>query len=612
MPFPPLPAYPNAIDSDYTLFLVYNTSESKLVADNSAWAQELSIVPVEAGKPEVWANNGFATISGELFYYDSVAFNSNGKVNKLKGCARSLPGGEHTQFNPKGTWVRGMVVAEHHNQLVDAILATQNFIGFNFDPRHPTLDWRIRNLQALDVIFDDFACPDVNFTFNITQNDPVKGITAEYLVEFTTPATNNSYRLDFGDGQFTTTEFSGTHQYALNARVDPVVTCTNDQCQTIITPVERSNPAEPPPAVNPVFEIPVPEFPNVPDFTFVPCNVPPPDINLPPLVIPCISIEGQIGPIPSVITGPDINMVSNVVIHGPDNPVQILFSSVEITGTNIPSIILIDPPVPPTIIIDPPIPPTIVIVPPASSIVMALDATDMPRLEVDWSNMPQMNFNLTMARQVRKPTLFAADPHLVKEFGTEFADLFEAADTTTVEYETVGIPSEIALIAPDGIKLDMRDMPKIQIDTSDVNIPPVKLVVDGILPTQINLNGDTLPDSIDLVYTGHAIPVRVEPMPALKVEHTIPTTISVEMSRPIPEKLVVEHNIPDRIILEGPASIPLVLPKDIGIPVIFPDKMPEIPLVYNGAPIEVKITMDPIIDKAADGRNCVMITPCPR
>lgn len=611
MPFPPIPAYPNAIDSDYTLFLVYNTTESKLVADNSAWAQTLSIVPVDTDKPEVWANNGFANISGELFYYDSVGKNSNGKVNQLKGCARGL-GGYKTQFNPKGTWVRGMVVAEHHNQLVDAILSTENFIGFNFDPRQATLDWRIRNLQNLAIIFDDYNCPDVNFTFNITAFDPVKGITAEFLVEITTPATNNSYRLDFGDGQFTTTEFSGTHQYALNARVDPVVTMSNDQCQTIITPVERSNPAEPPPTVNPVFEIPVPEFPNVPDFTFVPCNVPPPDINLPPLVIPCISIEGQIGPIPSVITGPDINMVSNVVIHGPDNPVQILHSTVEITGVNIPSIILIDPPIPPTIIIDPPIPPTIVIVPPASSIVLALDASDMPRLEVDWGPIPQMSFNLTMAKQVKKPTLFAADPNLVKEFGTEFADLFEASDTMSVEYETVGIPSQIELIAPDGIRIDSQDMPKLKIDSSDVDIPNIKVVVDGVIPTQINLSGDTLPETIDLVYSGHAIPVKVEPIPALKIEHTLPTTITVEMSRPIPETITVEYSGPDRIILEGPTSIPLVLPKDIGIPVIFPDKMPEIPLVYTGAPIEVKITMDPIIDKAADGRNCVMITPCPR
>ena len=39
MAFPPVPVYPKAIDSNYTLYLVYNTTETKLAADNSPWAQ---------------------------------------------------------------------------------------------------------------------------------------------------------------------------------------------------------------------------------------------------------------------------------------------------------------------------------------------------------------------------------------------------------------------------------------------------------------------------------------------------------------------------------------------------------------------------------------------
>ena len=155
MTFPPKSSYPRAIDSDYTLFLVYNTTETKLCSDNAAWSQEIEIIPVLADKPDIWANNGFANIDGELLYYDDVEFNGDGKVNKLKKCARNL-GGEHTKFNPRGTWIRSFVVAEHHNQMVDAILQTENFIGYNFDPRRPTLDWKIE-FPTSNKFFDYIA-----------------------------------------------------------------------------------------------------------------------------------------------------------------------------------------------------------------------------------------------------------------------------------------------------------------------------------------------------------------------------------------------------------------------------------------------------------------------
>ncbi len=116
--FPPVPLYPQALDSDYTLFLVYNTSEAELASNNEAWAEEIEIEPVSAESNEIWADNGFANISGELFYYDEVEKDSNDKVYKLKRCARNL-GGSKTKFNESGSMVRGFVVAEHHNQLAD-------------------------------------------------------------------------------------------------------------------------------------------------------------------------------------------------------------------------------------------------------------------------------------------------------------------------------------------------------------------------------------------------------------------------------------------------------------------------------------------------------------
>jgi len=96
----------------------------------------------------------------------------------------------------------------------------------------------------------------------------------------------------------------------------------------------------------------------------------------------------------------------------------------------------------------------------------------------------------------------------------------------------------------------------------------------------------------------------------IDLEKEIPKTIVVEMPNPIPEKIVVESQIPDRIILEGPEGIPLILPDEFVLPVKFPDKMPEVELVWKGSPIEVKVTLDEVLDKEADGRNCVMIVPC--
>lgn len=612
MAFPPLPIYPKAIDSDYTLYLVYNTTETRLAVDNVPWSQEIDIVPVASDMAEIWATNGFGNIDGELFYYDSVEYNEHGKINKLKDCARNI-GGDQTHFNKKGTWVRSYVVAEHHNQLVMSIMKTQNFIGYNFDPRRETLDWRIRNLQALQIIFDDFNCPDINFTWNIIQDDPVEGILAEYLIEISPPGSIGTFRLDFGDGQFTTTELSGQHRYAVNSRIDPIIRVTNDQCQIVQTPIERVNPAEPQPEEEATFEIVIPEFPDIPDFQFVPCDVPEPDIQVPPLVVPCISLEGQIGPLPSVIIGENLNIASNITLTGS------LPSVISFTGT-LPSVIVVDtPPIPATIVIDPPIPPTIVIVPPQSNIAIDVDFTEMPRLAVDWGTPPEMEVAMTFAREVKIPERFAADEKLMADFGEEFADLFETKQTMKVEYEPVGIPSEIRVIMPENtnVKLNVEDLDnkKIQIDASGLDIPQQIQIYgpESPIPDSIVFDASDLVEAIERLQEMPPIKVDFSDIPSsikLEMERDIPNTILVEMPNPIPEKIIVESEIPDKIILEGPEGIPLLLPEEFVLPVKFPDKMPEVEMVWRGSPIEVKITMDEVLDKEADGKNCVMIVPC--
>ena len=597
MAFPPVPKYPKEYDDDTSLFLVYNTTETKICVENPAWSQEIEIIPVKADENEIWADNGFGNINGELFYYGAVERNSDGKVNKLKDCAREL-GGNPSKWNKKGTWVRSYVVAEHHNQIADSLIKMEDFIGINFDTRQKTLDWRIRNLEALAIIFDDFACPDINFTFNTTEIDNEAGILATYDVEINNSILSTSFRLDFGDGEFTTTELSGTHTYALNATIDPVVTVSNDKCQLLQTPITRINPAEPPALVRDEFEIPFPETPEIPDFTFVPCDVPEPDLNIPPIVFPCASVQEGV----SISIG-DINIPSQIITGDiPDIPSQIIIDDV-------PSLIIVDPPVPPTIVIDPPIPPTIVIIPPESEISLSLNDIDFPMLQIDPSSIPQMEVQMTMVKPVETHRNLTNEDLLKNEFGEEFADLFEAQKTAKIEYETVSLPSEIQVIMPskmptveidtEGLKKAIKD---IKVDVSKANIPTdIKIYgPDDPIPTEINLVGNKVPSEIQLVYDKDPIPIQLETPKSIKLEFE--GKIPIET----PDPIVVDTNVK----LDAPDGINLVLPKNAGIPLIFPEEMPSVEMVYRGSPIDVKISLDESITKDDENNPCVMIVPC--
>jgi hypothetical protein len=327
---PPQPVYPFGIDSDYTLFLVYNTSEAQLTQDNEPWGETIELVPVPADRPEIWADNGFANIEGELLYYDAVDKDANGKVFRLKRCARNL-GGKRTKHNKAGTWVRGFVIAEHHNQLAEAIIQIENFVGINFDPRPETLDFRIRCLHALPVIFDDFGCPDITFQFDILSTDPAGGTLAQYFIQST--GALGDFRLDFGDGQFTTSPTNGQHQYAPNATIDPVIQVSTDSCAIVQTPYARTNP-QPPPEIPPTppFEIPLPECPAIPDIVIPNVTLPSVIIAPPPIQLPCIDLT-PIGPI----------NIPSVIMFEPPFPLP---SVITITPVNIPSVITITPPGP--------------------------------------------------------------------------------------------------------------------------------------------------------------------------------------------------------------------------------------------------------------------------
>lgn len=612
--FPPSPAYPTAIDSDYTLFLVHNTAESVIAADNEPYADEIPIMPVPLGGTELWADNGFATISGELLYYDAVERDEHGRIVLLRRCARNL-GGQPTRANKRGEWIRGFVIAEHHNQMVDAIVNVEDFVGINFDPRVETLDYRIRNLRETPPIFDDWTCVDINFSFIIIENNPSTGILASYDVQIS--GEFSEYRLDFGDGTFTSDQ-TGTHRYAFNSAVSPVVTVSNSKCTVIQSPIQRDNPDEPQQIVDPLpFTITIPTIQDVPPFVIPSQELPEPDIDLPPLIMPCLDLVSFPGISIGDISIGDINVPSVVEITPVDIPsiisiVPMIPSEITITPIEIPSIISIDvPSIPPISFLVPSIPPVNV------DIDITIDAGDIPscislgcdeaEINVNWGLPPTLNVAFVSglnAQSAKKPLY---DPELAKELGEDYLALFEednSWDSLQVEYEAVGIPSEIKIAPPQfpDIKV-VHDLPQ-EIKLTPVDVPrEIALRLIEPLPKSISITHD-IPSMIELV--GLEIPKVV------KVEHDLPEAIRLDVLGEIPSQITIDATgipesiklvgAPETIELKGPESIKLVLDDNI-----------EVPLVYRQGPIELKVELDmqKIMGTDENGENpCVMIVPC--
>src|SRR5277367_3817764 len=119
--------YPLAIDNDYTLFRTYNTSQATLARDLNEVAEIIEITPRTSNEMDVWPDNGFVTIGKEIIYYDGVVKNSSGKIVQFKDCIRGVEG--NVDSYQAGLPIYGNVVAQTHNQLIDAIMAIENTIG---------------------------------------------------------------------------------------------------------------------------------------------------------------------------------------------------------------------------------------------------------------------------------------------------------------------------------------------------------------------------------------------------------------------------------------------------------------------------------------------------
>jgi hypothetical protein len=342
--FPPTSQYPQNYDSDYTLLNVYNTTESILTKSAEQFDTTLYIKPVDADKPEVWADNGYATISGEVLYYENVSKDQyTSKVNGLLNCLRNI-GGKSSKFNAAGTDIRGFVMAEHHNQLARAIVNTENFIGYTENPDQATVDWRVRNLAGLPQIGDDSGCPDVTFYYTTISSSPVTGTEISY--EIIINGNINSFILDFGDGTSDANSLIGTHIYPPNFVVDPVLTVVNQNCSTVVSGIVRNNIGGAGNLIDAQVPITVPTLP-IPTaltpgpFPIVTANCDPVIINFPPIVFP--NFFANIGPIfiPSTINiTPDLNIPSVITV----TPFPNIPSFISVSPfPNIPSLISVTP-----------------------------------------------------------------------------------------------------------------------------------------------------------------------------------------------------------------------------------------------------------------------------
>lgn len=373
----PKSVYPVSIDSDYTLFKTFNSTQSILAEDVTVEATEIAIVPKIANEADVWANNGFVTIEDEIIYYDTVTRNENGKVNKLCDCIRGLEGRPGTYI--AGTPISSNVVAQTHNQLVDAILSIEDALGDlsdlmkvgteimnpmapkkSFAPAAPalaadvdmaftaSLHASLTNMLGCAPVGDD-ACPDVEFIANNL------GDRIEFCLRIFgnfNPSGGDSFEIDFGDGT-TTTQMSGV--WGSGGAGAPKVTVHTANCCIIQEATTPNEACEAPQLDDPSvpFVVHIPEVPVFPQFIAPKQICPGPLFNLPPIIFPEVNFCGSVTPTQTPMNCPSV-IVSVIEACKTPQIIRVVspcrISIISLVGCELPSIISLVGCCPPSII----------------------------------------------------------------------------------------------------------------------------------------------------------------------------------------------------------------------------------------------------------------------
>ena len=628
--FIPQPVYPYGIDTDYTLFKVKNTTESFIATDNFAWSETIFILPYSNPYlvEDPWPDNGFATLDGELLYYNRIEKDyTTGKVIALKDCIRNL-GGKETHFNKAGTPIRGFVVAEHHNQLVKALINLEKFIGIDFDTDQTTLDWKIRNLLLTPPILDDYGCPEINFTFTILETNANTGILVSYNLQINGVYT--SFTIDFGDGDSTSSSLSGTKTYSPSSNIDPVVTVLSARCTTVQTALQRANPTEPKIAQQTqALNLTIPACPAIPNFSIPNPNVPSGSINIPPIVFPCIDIPSTnfpninvpsiisiVPPIPSIISFTPLNIPSIISFTPLNIPSIISFVNVPVIPSiisivpPIPSIISISPPIPSIISISPPIPSVISIIPPIPSVI-SIVGPDIPSI-ITFVNPPNIPSLIGFDTPPTIPDIGFGTPPTIPDIGfgspptipdIGFSD--PGLPTSIPITYGGGVPTSIPITGgntiPTTINVNFGSPPTVSVNWGTP--PQVTCTVNIVCPSSAlyaansakksfessdsNLDYEDLNLQMNYDTTGipNEINLIVPEIKDIQVLHDIPEYIQVQVPEIKDITLKIEKEIPNQI--QVVSDLPSVLMVDAG-------NMPSIILLKseNNIPSVIKLESD--------------------
>jgi PKD repeat protein len=603
----PEPLFPTDYDNDHTLFRVKNESKSRLSVAADEKTTLLSIVPASPNKQDPFPSSGFVTIDEEMIYYGDIEKDHNGKTKTLLNCIRGIE--SKPCWHPKNSLVVSNVVAQQHNRLVKAIINLQNAIEEITSRDFSSETDQIVNLRAAaspfsvapaaiqltTTAYDNDACPDVDFIANVIQTVP--NTTIEYCVRIY--GNYLSYRLDFGDGNYTTTEYSGTYDYAPLATVNPVVTVTSTFCcitQHPTTTIEGCNLPEP--AETPVpFTVLIPPVPEFPSFT-TPLSTgtcPGPIFSFPPIITPELSISSisfssgccpsaVCCDIPSVISIIGCNIPSVISAQFPSNiSVDVELPTLSFVGNfpsiisfanccNVPSVISFEPSV--ISFANANIPSVISFVGDIPSIVSFVGCCDFPsHISVDCCDIPSV-------------ISFQADPiSIINTIPSTITLIGTIPPTITVDWgNPPTLSCVISFVCPttpqssstsstsNQTSLGMADFGFDGYNNNFVDIPINQEVFN--IPSEIKLVVPTIRD----INLRHSLPEFIE----LKA----PETIKIAADD-VPREIFLKpaDNFPEFIELRGPQFIEIKVPDDLAIP-----------LVYKGDPIpldlNIKITKE--------------------
>lgn len=294
--------FPDKIDTDLELYNVFNTSESILRLDFSYCDDVIHIVPREWSSVEIWdKKSGILNIEGELIYYSGTIAEedpnpplsidpnfryfddpniSEEEKNKYKRVIafkhlRRDPNQTRFRSHLKGEWVRGYVMAEHHNALALAILGCESLIGIDNSLNHSSLDYKLRDLQDLVDDIDDEECPYGVFWYEIINTS---GTTRTVQFHISIIGDYESFQFVPKEGATPIeNDLNPIFTYGSTEEIGASLTVLKEDCCSCIT--ENSVPCEPcqfDPLLDdiPILELPIIDQWNPPSFSCeVDCNL---------------------------------------------------------------------------------------------------------------------------------------------------------------------------------------------------------------------------------------------------------------------------------------------------------------------------------------------------